>query len=85
MAVAIQPFEFLQRRVDELIEELNQQRTQAGLPPIAVSSEAPPANGSLMRQLFSELRNALHIHNRNVVKELKTTNQLLRELIAKLP
>jgi hypothetical protein len=85
MTVTTAPFEFIQRRVDKLIEELNQQRTQAGLPPIALSSETPPATGTLMRQLFSELRNALHIHNRNVVKELKTTNQLLRELIAKLP
>ena len=84
MTVTMQPFEFLQRRVDELVEELNQQRAQAGLPPIALSSEAPPASATLMRQLFSELRNALRVHNRNVVRELKTTNQLLQELIAKL-
>jgi hypothetical protein len=83
MSVTIRPPEFVQRRLDQLFDELNDAREAAGLPRLANPQEV---QGPLLSERVAGDHHATDVlQRRALIHEVRTTNRLLRQILERLP
>jgi hypothetical protein len=83
MSVTIGPPEFVQRRLDQLFQELNDAREAAGLPPLTDPSEIPER---LLSERVARDHHATEVlQRRALIHEVRTSNRLLRQILERLP